>query len=105
MPELPEVESTIRRLSKEVLNKRVTSAHIGWKNMLPLSTPRKFSNDICGAKFGKPFRRGKYLVFPLTKEKKRLTLILHQKMSGRTKVFDRSQKRSQYDHVVVGLSN
>ena len=105
MPELPEVESTIKRLQEQLPNKKVTDAYIGWKNMLPLSTPKEFIAQIRGCTFRAPYRRGKYLVFPLKKNRRELHLILHQKMSGRTKIFSQGEERSPYDHVVVVLHN
>lgn len=101
MPELPEVESTVRRLKKQLVGKVVISTHIGWKNMLPGSTPQKFHKELIGAHLREPLRRGKYIVIPAEQGQQEKYLILHQKMSGRTKVFSSEEARSAYDHVVL----
>jgi formamidopyrimidine-DNA glycosylase len=78
MPELPEVETTVRRLRKKIIGRRIERFEATW--------PRQVSPSIAGVrravvgrKIEKLSRRGKYIVFHLDDGS---FLLVHLGMSG-----------------------
>jgi len=85
MPELPEVETIARSLSSgerhaglTVLDQRVKSSKVLWERTLENISPAKFKTRIIGQVVKNVSRRGKFLVFTLSKD----TLLMHLRMSG-----------------------
>ncbi len=84
MPELPEVETIARILrtgspnSPALLGLRVTQAQIFWDRTLAASSPQAFSSDIPGQLIQEIGRRGKFLLFNLS----RSSVLFHLRMSG-----------------------
>ena len=102
MPELPEVETTIRDLRKKVLNRTFFDVWTDWKKVIKrpkLSTRAKldaglvphlnevsgagdfkeFQKKIKGKKIKKIWRRGKNIIFELSQG---YSLLIHQKLTG-----------------------
>lgn len=76
MPELPEVETIVRELNQaDLIGKMIVHAHVYWARS---ATPQ-FSQRIKGQTIRAIQRRGKYLVFTLTKD----TLLVHLRMTGK----------------------
>ena len=84
MPELPEVETYCRRLRggargyPTLLRRRIREAHLGWSGVVADATPRVFRRRIRNQTVRDIRRRGKYLLFGLTRD----VLVLHLRMSG-----------------------
>ncbi len=80
MPELPEVETTIRDLNKKVLNRTFIDA---WTDFPKIARkPEDFEQlkkEIMGKKIQKIWRRGKNIIFNLSKNR---SLLIHQKLTG-----------------------
>jgi len=80
MPELPEVETTVKMLQTKVLNRTFVDI---WTNSPPLiKKPQSFldfKNQIKGHKVLKIERRGKNIIFSLSGN---LAMLVHQKMTG-----------------------
>jgi len=80
MPELPEVETTMRGLKKEVLSKTFIGVWTDFPKII--KKPKnfeKFKKEIKGKKIKKIWRRGKNILFELSNKK---TLLVHQKLTG-----------------------
>ncbi len=80
MPELPEVETTVRNLRKKVLQRTFVSLWSDSKKMV--KKPAKFSDferTIKGLKIKGVFRRGKNIIFQLSEG---YFLLIHQKLTG-----------------------
>ena len=80
MPELPEVETTMRGLKKEVLSKTFIGVWTDFPKII--KKPKnfeKFKKEIKGKKIQKIWRRGKNILFELSNKK---TLLVHQKLTG-----------------------
>ena len=73
MPELPEVETTVRDLKKKVLGKTIVEV---WTDVEKF---KKLKGKIEGKKIKKIWRRGKNILFDLSENK---TLLIHQKLTG-----------------------
>lgn len=84
MPELPEVETIAAtlRLGKgdqpSLLERVILGAQVLWERTLVTPTPQEFSQRIVGQKIEDIGRRGKFLVFRLSRE----VLLVHLRMSG-----------------------
>lgn len=83
MPELPEVETTVRDLKKTkppILGAKFFDVWTDWKKMV--KRPKKFldfKKELKGKKILNIKRRGKNILFYLDKEK---ILLIHQKLTG-----------------------
>lgn len=81
MPELPEVETTVRGLRKSVVGKPIAGASSKTHQLFESKrVMRQVGELLSGDQIEKIERRGKYLVFRLASHR---TLIAHMKMSGR----------------------
>lgn len=78
MPELPEVETIRRDLTRVILNKEITDINIGKKKLVKNNIDH-FIKNIVGKKIIKIDRIGKLLIFHLSNNK---YLLIHLKMTG-----------------------
>jgi len=80
MPELPEVTTIVRELREEALiGKKIVSAKIYWERSIATPKPETFCRQIHGQFFTDVHRRGKFIVFTLTKD----VLLVHLRMTGK----------------------
>lgn len=67
MPELPEVETTVRDLRPQLVGRTITRAAVTWDRTVAHPAPKAFKQEIVGYTIAAIARRGKYLVFSLEK--------------------------------------
>lgn len=80
MPELPEVETTIRDLRKTVLSRTIFDVWTDFEKQVKKPPNfKQFKREIKGRKIEKIWRRGKNILFDLSGRK---TLLVHQKLTG-----------------------
>jgi len=80
MPELPEVETTVRELKKKILSKRIINAWTDTPKLIKKPSSFKiFLKEIKGKKINNIERKGKNILFFLEKNK---ILLIHQKLTG-----------------------
>jgi len=80
MPELPEVETTVRDLRKIILGRKIEDVWSDFPKMIKRpKTLGQFKKEIIGKKIQKIWRRGKNIIFELSQGK---ALLLHQKLTG-----------------------
>ncbi len=110
MPELPEVETTVRDLSKKILRKKINGA---WTD---LNLTRICFAKLKNKEIKKVWRRGKNIIIDLSGDK---SLLIHQKMTGRLlygkwKMRNKTwtpedgclkDKANRYIHLVLFLDN
>lgn len=80
MPELPEVENTVRDLQKKILGQKIEDVWTDFKKII--KKPRdfeEFKKGLKGEKIEDIRRRGKNIIFDLSKSK---ALLIHQKLTG-----------------------
>lgn len=80
MPELPEVETIVRGLNKEIKNKKILDAWSDWTKAI--KTPKNFNlfkKEIIGKTIKEIKRRGKNILFYLSNDK---IMLIHQKLTG-----------------------
>ena len=96
MPELPEVETTLRGIEPFILNKKIASVIVR-KNSLRWTVPTKvIQKKLEGGTFSNIARRGKYLLLESSKEH----LIIHLGMSGSLRI-SKKEDLKKHDHIDV----
>jgi formamidopyrimidine-DNA glycosylase len=118
MPELPEVETLVRRLREPVIGRTIENVTIYWKRTVARPAPKEFVRMLRGCVVQTIDRRAKYLVFTLTLHAERneveskhaavtptLFLLIHLKMSGKLSVVDRIEPVAKHDRVVFDLDD
>ena len=101
MPELPEVETTIRYLDSKVNGKKILSITTSKKKLRKNLHIKNFP-VIKGSTIKSVDRKAKYIV--LTLEPLRY-LVIHLGMSGRLKFFNKKNYTNErHDHVVMEFS-
>lgn len=95
MPELPEVETTLRGVSPHVLGRRVQEVIVRDKR-LRWPVPDTM-DEMVGCRIETGTRRAKYLLFGTAKG----TLMLHLGMSGSLHVLPAEVPWRKHDHVVL----
>lgn len=79
MPELPEVETTVRGIRPDLVGRTIENMWFDWSKGIATPDPTTFSHRIEGQKIEVVTRRAKYIVIHLTSA----TLLVHLKMTGR----------------------
>jgi len=86
MPELPEVQTTINDLKKEIVGRKITSVWFDTPKIIKGLKPADFKKQIKGLKIEKVSRRGKNILIYLGQKSKvrdqKFLLLIHQKMTG-----------------------
>ncbi len=103
MPELPEVEMVVRGLRPDVVGRTFTGAVIHWERQIAPLSAGAFSERISGQHVDRLSRRGKYVVFTLSRD----SLLVHLKMTGRLYVSlpDRQDDADRWVRAVLGMDD
>jgi formamidopyrimidine-DNA glycosylase len=101
MPELPEVELVVRGLRPQVQGRTFTHVSFDWPRQIVTPSPRAFARRLPGQRIDRLWRRGKYLVFTLTRD----TLLIHLKMTGRLYTTHDGVEPDKWAHVVFDLDD
>ena len=103
MPELPEVETVVRELREgsegrgpSVVGQTITGVTVRWPRHIALPSPRELKRRLPGQKIESVSRRGKYLVFNLTRD----VLLIHLKMSGDLLVVNGNSPKDKHAHTI-----
>lgn len=104
MPELPEVESTVRYLKELIEGLSIKSSKVLWNRTIAFNKARLFSEQISGAKITDVFRRGKLIGMQL-KGLQDQFLFIHLRMSGLLDVLRASMPLRPHDRVALYFSN
>ena len=99
MPELPEVETICLALSKVLNNSKVSNIKIFRKD-LRWTIKDNLESVLKGKILKKPFRRGKYILIPTSKEN---ILLFHLGMSGTIKILSEECKLFKHDHIKINI--
>lgn len=100
MPELPEVETTLRGVSPWVLAQEIVAVNV-YNSAMRWPIPPEVS-DLTGLIIEQVFRRAKYLIFKLSDQQH---LLLHLGMSGVIRVVDAQADLLKHDHFELLLNN
>lgn len=102
MPELPEVETSVRALRDPLLGDTFTGARIYWPRHIDRPDPESFQQRIVGLRVEEMGRRGKYMVFSLSHDE---TLIVHLRMTGHLSVVARDTPVRDHTHTILALAS
>jgi len=96
MPELPEVETTVKGL-KVILNQKISNTKIHTAK-LRFKIPNNIINILRNSKISNIRRIAKFIIIDLDTN---YSLVIHLGMSGRLKTVDTNYKRIKHDHFVI----
>ncbi|MFC6289141.1 bifunctional DNA-formamidopyrimidine glycosylase/DNA-(apurinic or apyrimidinic site) lyase [Levilactobacillus angrenensis] len=101
MPELPEVETVRRGLTRLVQGATIDHVDVYYRKMV---TPEAevFTADLIGRQIDRIDRRGKYLLFRFSGE---LTMVSHLRMEGKYDVQPTGSPITKHTHVVFHLTD
>ncbi|MDH5517920.1 MAG: bifunctional DNA-formamidopyrimidine glycosylase/DNA-(apurinic or apyrimidinic site) lyase [Gammaproteobacteria bacterium] len=100
MPELPEVETTLRGIAPHIQGQSVSRVLVRNKN-LRWPVPAALSSQLPGQTLLEIRRRGKYLLLLTEKG----TAILHLGMSGSLRITSLQTPAEKHDHVDIIFAN
>ena len=96
MPELPEVETTLRGIQSHILNKKIVSVNIRQPSLRWAVPVDLLTNKLTNKKFSAIKRRGKYLLLECCNE----FLIIHLGMSGSLRITEDAVIK-KHDHIDI----
>ena len=102
MPELPEVENTVRDLKPLLVGRRFDAVDVRWPRLLSGMRVEDFTARLLGRQIVNADRRGKHLLFALDDGQ---TLMVHLRMTGQLRVASPDQPPTAYDHLIFALSD
>jgi formamidopyrimidine-DNA glycosylase len=115
MPELPEVETVVRRLREPLIGRTIIKVTYDWPRTIGRPAPKEFARRMKGLTFQAIDRRAKYLVFSVgrvvnsPKAGGRVDnssyMLVHLKMSGSLKMQTSAVPISKHDRVIFDLDN
>lgn len=97
MPELPEVETFARTLSRRIAGKRLAACRLIFPPLMRAGSRRDLSG-IIGRRVERLGRRGKYLMIHLQGG---LSLVFHLKMTGQFRFVPQRQKPDKHTRLVL----
>ena len=100
MPELPEVETTLRGIQPHVTGRSITAVTVR-QPMLRYPLPEHLEGLLVGRPLQSIRRRGKYLLFILGEG----TLIVHLGMSGSLRILPGGTAAGLHDHVDIAFGD
>lgn len=100
MPELPEVETTLRGILPHLMGQTVLQVVVR-QPKLRWPIPARINNELKGQRFTQLQRRGKYLLLRAAPS----TVIVHLGMSGSLSVVPLNTAPGTHDHVDIVLSS
>jgi formamidopyrimidine-DNA glycosylase len=98
MPELPEVETTLRGIAPHLEGKRITGLTVRDRR-LRVRVPDGIEKKVEGQRVQGLRRRGKYLLLDL----ERGSLLIHLGMSGSLRIQAADAPPGAHDHIDLGL--
>jgi len=101
MPELPEVETIVRRMRPEIVGRTITAADLRWARTLATPEPALFNKNIIGQSVESVNRRAKYIVAQLSVD----TLIIHLRMSGDILFREIDAPAEKHDRLLLTLDD
>lgn len=105
MPELPEVETIVSDLNKEILGRKIQEVWTDFPKMI--KSPKnfeQFKKEIIGKKVKKIWRRGKNIIFELEGVEPRSVcyLLIHQKLTGHLLLGKWKRIKNQWQSEIKG---
>lgn len=106
MPELPEVETTVRDLRPQLVGRTIVGATVRWQRTIATPSARAFARQMRGCQIVALTRRAKYLIFHLRADgNARKFLLVHLRMTGGFRLDRRATPRDKHTHVALQLDD
>jgi formamidopyrimidine-DNA glycosylase len=102
MPELPEVETTVRMLRPMLMGRSIIGMENNWPRHIVTPEVRQFRERIFRHQIQSIHRRGKYIIFTLDHDE---FLLIHLKMTGHLSIADVSEPPDPYVHTTFILDD
>lgn len=102
MPELPEVQTIINFLNKNINNIEITNVFVKNKKFLKNINENDFENKIKNSHFKNIYRIGKYLIFDLSNN---LKMVVHLRMEGKFFIDENNLEKRKHDYIIFELKN
>ena len=102
MPELPEVETTLKGISKGILNKKIES-FVCRDKKLRWPIPSDMGSFLKNQSFESAQRRGKYIILNLTNNKG--SVLIHLGMSGKLRISKNLKSPIKHEHWDINFSD
>jgi len=100
MPELPEVETILKGIKKELIGKKISKAEVLFRGIV--KTPvRTFQGELAGAVIRGASRRSKFLLMELDKP---FVVLIHLKMTGQL-LYSRERRKTPHTHLILHFSD
>ncbi len=102
MPELPEVETVRRQLEPLISGRRIERFQVmpGAERLLRGRLASEIDTQLCGRRFIKVIRRGKYLGLNLDNEQ---VVVVHLRMTGSLRLRGREHKEEPFTRALFTL--
>lgn len=100
MPELPEVETIVRKLNQNLPGSQIIKVDLLWERSLAKPGAVEFNKRLHGQTIQQVSRRGKFLRLHLTIGQ----LLIHLRMSGDLDIKEGAYFPQLHDRLVLGLS-
>lgn len=98
MPELPEVETTLRGIAPHLINRRIVGVRI-YDRRLRWPVPPDFEMQLLGRSVSAVNRRSKYLLLDLGNPSAGTALLIHLGMTGSLRIHAVPPAKRPHDHV------
>ncbi len=103
MPELPEVETTVRDLRQYLPGRTIAGLlWADWPRLIQTHTPEELAREVVGEQIVGLERRAKYILIELTNHK---FLVFHRKMTGNLFWREGGADPDRYTHFVLGFTD
>lgn len=101
MPELPEVETIKRELRPKIIRRKIKQCIVLRNDIIAHPDPKEFCRSIANERIIDVSRKGKYLFFELTNDKK---IVFHLRLSGTISLRKTWIKPERFTRVIIGLN-
>ena len=101
MPELPEVETTLRGIEPHILGLPITNIIVREPKLRWLVPTKDLKENLTGNFFSSIKRRAKYLIL----NSKKGSILIHLGMSGSLRLLVNNIKPEKHDHIDIRFSN
>ncbi len=101
MPELPEVETTVRDMRRLITNRVIAQpglSFVDWPRLIQTHPPEVLGQLIAGETVLAINRRAKYILIELTNDKH---LVFHRKMTGNLFWREAGAEPDRYTHLII----
>ncbi len=106
MPELPEVETIVRSLRQPLVGRTFADVEVSWSRTVATPSPAELAARLPGQRVEAIGRRGKYLVFSLSRGRELAdTLLIHLKMSGWLRLAPADEPVHKHVRAILSLDD